>query len=112
MRAVSRAHRAPVDGAEAASRMCGPAKTFSATVRSWKTVGSWYIATMPSRCAACGSPIRRGSPSISDLALVGLDDAGQDLHERRLAGAVLADERVHGARVDARLISATAWTPP
>ena len=41
-----------------------PANTFSATVRSGKTVGSWYIATIPSRCAVCGSPIRRGSPSI------------------------------------------------
>ncbi len=40
-----------------------PAKTFSATVRSWKTVGSWYIATIPSRCADCGSARRCGSPS-------------------------------------------------
>ena len=40
-----------------------PAKTFSATVRSGKTVGSWYIATIPSRCASCGLPILWGSPS-------------------------------------------------
>ena len=60
--------------------------------------GTWRRC--PSRCAACGSPIRCGSPSISDLALVGLDDAGEDLDERRLARAVLADERVHGRRLD------------
>ena len=30
--------------------------------------------------------------------VVGGEDAGDDLAERRLAGAVLADERVHGAR--------------
>ena len=82
-------------------RGCRPAKTFSATVRSGKTVGSWYIATMPEpvrrpagrRSAAARR--RRGSRPSS-----GLDDAGEDLHERRLAGAVLADERVHRAGLD------------
>ncbi len=64
-------------------------------------------------------PVRRlraadrcGSPVDEQLALVGLDDAGEDLHERRLAGAVLADERVHRPGVDPKLTSATAWTPP
>ena len=33
-------------------------------------------------------------------AVVGLDDTRQDLHERRLAGAVLADERVHRPGLD------------
>jgi hypothetical protein len=32
-----------------------------------------------------------------DLARIRRDDAGDDFHERRLAGAVLADERVHRA---------------
>jgi hypothetical protein len=35
-----------------------------------------------------------------DLAFVGLVDAGQDLDQRRLAGAVLADERRHLARIE------------
>ena len=35
-----------------------------------------------------------------DLAFVRLDDASEKLHERRLASAVLADERMHGAAVD------------
>ena len=30
-----------------------------------------------------------------DLAVIGLVDAGQDLHQRRLAGAVLAHQGVH-----------------
>ena len=34
-----------------------------------------------------------------DLALVGLVDAGEDLHQRRLAGAVLAHQRMHFAGV-------------
>jgi hypothetical protein len=42
-----------------------PANTFSATVRSSNTVGSWYMATIPSACAARGPPIERGSPSTS-----------------------------------------------
>ena len=45
-----------------------------------------------------GDPPRRALDR--DLALVGLDDPGQDLDERRLAGAVLADERVDGAGTD------------
>ena len=45
-------HRPPVDRADTAVAGARPAKTFSATVRSWKTVGSWYMATIPSRCAA------------------------------------------------------------
>ena len=55
---------------------------------------------MPSPYAACGSAIRLVEPVDRDLALVGLDDPGQDLDERRLAGAVLADERVNGAGPD------------
>ena len=50
--------------ARAAVRGCLPAKTFSATLRSWKIAGSWYIATMPSRCAVGGSLIAVGTPSI------------------------------------------------
>ena len=69
-----------------------------------KTVGSWYIATMPS--AMCGlrvaDPPRRAVDH--ELALVGMDDAGHDLHERRLAGAVLADERVTEPERIAKLI--------
>ena len=92
--------------------MWRPAKTFSATVRSWKTVGSWYIATMPSRWAACGSPIRARLAVDDDLALVGLDDPREDLDQRRLAGAVLADEGVDRPGRMAKLTSSTACTPP
>ena len=34
-------------------------------------------------------------------ALVGLNDAGENLHERRLAGAVFADQRVNRPGLDA-----------
>jgi hypothetical protein len=41
-----------------------------------------------------------------ELALVGLVDAGQQLHQRRLAGAVLADQREHlaGAQVEVHVL--------
>src|SRR5262245_47919645 len=47
----------------------------------------------------------RVSDSLSDpadrnLAIVGLDDSCEQLHDRRLAGAVLADERMDGAALD------------
>ena len=57
-------------------------------------VGSWYIGDDP----ACGPFGRRRSdrlPVDQDLAVVLLDDAGHDLHQRRLAGAVLAHQCVH-----------------
>ena len=47
-----------------------------------------------------------------DLALVGLVDAGDDLRQRRLAGAVLAHEPVDLAARKASETSASAWTGP
>ena len=38
-----------------------------------------------------------------DVALVGLVDAGQDLHQRRLARAVLTDQAVHLAGVQGQV---------
>lgn len=44
-----------------------------------------------------GERVRQGDGFAphQDLALVGLVEPREDLHQRRLAGAVLADERVH-----------------
>src|SRR5262245_60132150 len=39
-------------------------------------------------------------PVDANLALVGLDDPGEDLHQRGLAGAILTDERMDGAGLD------------
>ena len=49
---------------------------------------------MPAACAARGSAKRTGAPSIEDLALVGRDDARENVHQGRLAGAVLAEQRM------------------
>jgi hypothetical protein len=55
---------------------------------------------------ASSTPEAHGPPGERHAAGVGRLDPGQDLHQRRLAGAVLADQRVHLAglevEVDAR----------
>jgi hypothetical protein len=54
---------------------------------------------MPSACAACGDrEIVDGLAVDADLAAVRLVDAGQDLHQRGLARAVLAHQGVNLAR--------------
>ena len=59
---------------------------------------------------ACGSCARW--PSDQDLAAVGLVEAVEDVHQRRLAGAVLADDAVDGAGGDDEAMSRLAWTAP
>ena len=58
---------------------------------------------IPSAVAVWTSRITTRAPSISTLAGVGLLDAADDLHQRRLAGAVLAEQRddLSGVHVEA-----------
>ena len=44
--------------------------------------------------AACGDPKRSARPATLTSAAIGRHDPGHDLDERRLAGAVLAQQRV------------------
>ena len=55
---------------------------------------SWYTVLTPPRCASIGLPKRTGRPSsaISPASIV--VDAGEDLDQGRLAGAVLAHQGV------------------
>ena len=59
------------------------------------------IAT-PARSASRTLAKRTGVAVDADLAVVVGVHAGEDLHQRRLAGAVLADQRVHlaGAKLE------------
>ena len=59
---------------------------------------------MPSALASRVERIATGCAGDADLALVGGIDAGQDLDQRRLAGAVVAEEAEHlaGSEVEAR----------
>ena len=79
---------------------CMPTKMFSATVRSGKSVGSWKMIAIPAACDCLALSKIASSPSSSEPAGVGPVDAGEDLDEGGLPGAVLADEAVHLARVE------------
>ena len=69
-------------------------KMFSATLRSGKSVGSWKMIAIPASCD-CLALSKITSCAVQEQpAPVGAVDAGEDLDQRRLAGAVLAHERV------------------
>ena len=60
------------------------------------------MMAMPARSASRTQAKATGAPSIRISPVVGGLHAGEDLHQRRLAGAVLAHERVDlaGAEVE------------
>jgi hypothetical protein len=93
-------------------RGCRPANTFSATVRSGKTVGSWYMATKPSRCAASGSPIRRGSPSTTMSPASGWTTPVRILTRVDLPAPFSPTSACTVAFSIGKLTSDTAWAPP
>ena len=68
---------------------------FSATVMTGMSMKCWCTIPIPRSIASFGEWMRTGSPLIADLALVRVVEAVEDAHQRRLAGAVLAEERVH-----------------
>ena len=78
-----------------ARRGSRPRNTFCATVRSGSSLNSWNTVTSPASIA--WTRVRVGDLTTLELdgARVRLVDAREDLHERRLAGAVLADQAVH-----------------
>ena len=71
-----------------------PSRTLPATSRLSSRFSSWWMKAMPSAVARVDvAHRRRGAPSIEHLTRVGLLDAADDLHQRGLAGAVLAEQR-------------------
>ena len=80
-------------------RSSRPANMFSAMDRFGKRLSSWWMMPMPRPMASRGLPSVTGSPSSRSCPDGRLLRAGQDLHQRRLAGAVLADQHVDLAAV-------------
>ena len=88
----------------AARRRCvsRPRNMLAATIRFSARFSSWWMRTMP---ASDGVGRRRRSGPACRRARIspasGVVDAGEDLHQRGLAGPVLADDGQHlaGARV-------------
>ena len=77
-----------------------PSTMFSATVITGISMKCWWTMPIPRSIASRGELIVTGLPLIEDLALVGPVEAVEDVHQRRLAGAVLAEQRVHLAAAE------------
>ena len=84
--------------------VCQPSRTFSATV-SVSDEPEVLVHHPDPRRERVARPSKRRVAVELDLALVGPVQAGEDVHEGRLARAVLAEQRVHlahlGLEVDA-----------
>ena len=106
------AHLGDLEETRAGLLMGRPMKMFrhsgscSASARSWKTV-----STPSARAFATVRP-RTGLPANSDLAAVGLVDAGDDLDERGLAGAVVAEQPTTSPGSRWKSTSSRTCTPP
>ena len=72
----------------------------SATDRSGISDSSWKMQAMPAALAAAGEANDDRRAVEQHAALVGRDDAGHDLDQRRFAGAVLAEHGVDAAGLD------------
>ncbi len=78
---------------------------FSATLSVGASLSSWKIIRTPAARARAGVQAAVRLLADAHLARVGLVVAGEDADERRLAGAVLAEQHEHlagaGVEVDA-----------
>ena len=83
-------------------RARGPGRGSSTTSRFSHSARSWNTVAMPRSCAALGSGCVTVLAVEGDRAGVRPVHAGEHLHQRRLAGAVVADERDHLAGVRRR----------
>ena len=75
-----------------------PSTMFSATVITGISMKCWCTIPIPASIASFAECERDRLAVEQDLARVGLVEPVEDVHQRRLAGAVLAEQRVHLAR--------------
>ena len=68
---------------------------FSATVITGMSMKCWCTIPIPRSIASFGDLSDDRLAVQEDLALVGPVEPVEDVHQRRLAGAVLAEQRVH-----------------
>ena len=115
-----RADLAPVPGSgrETVSRIvrqtegrCEATKRFSRTERSSKSSIDCHVRASPRRARTCGGSRVRSCPSSSTRP-PGADEAADRVDERRLAGAVRADQADELPSPTSRSTSTTACTPP
>ena len=77
-----------------------PSTMFSATVITGISMKCWCTIPIPAPIASRAERERDGLAVQQDLARVRPVEAVEDVHQRRLAGAVLAEQRVHLAAAD------------
>ena len=77
--------------------------TFSATVKTGTSMKCWCTMPMPAAMASRGLRIVHRLAVDEDLALVRLEQPVEDVHQGRLAGAVLAEQGVDLARLDGQV---------
>ena len=77
-----------------------PSITFSATVKTGISMKCWCTMPMPAAHRVAGAGEVLDLVVEQDLALVGPVQPVEDVHQRGLAGAVLAEEAVDLARLD------------
>ena len=77
-----------------------PSMTFSVTVKTGISMKCWCTMPMPGRHRVARAAERHGLVVDEDLALVRLVQPVQDVHQRGLAGAVLAEQRMDLAGLD------------
>ena len=86
--------------AAAGSRYVSARSRFSTTVSDSNTVGVWKLRPMPRRTRLAADTPASGWPSNVIVALRRLGEPGDDVDQRRLAGAVGADEEAQLALLD------------
>ena len=77
-----------------------PRRMFSATLSTGTSMKCWWTMLMPRAMASDGPSILTARAVEQDLAAVGRGQPVQDVHQRRLAGAVLAEQRMDLAGPD------------
>ena len=80
---------------------CVPSAMFSSTLRAGSSFTCWKVRARPSAATRRGGRCAAGAPNSADVAGTGRQHAADQVEQRRLAGAVRADQRddlagVHG----------------
>ena len=88
-----------------------PRKMLSATLNSGTRFSSWWMMAMPALLGVAHAGERDGSALHRDHAFVVGVHAGKDFHQRRLAGAVLAHQRMDLAAAQVEVDVGSAVTP-
>ena len=88
-----------------------PMNTLAATSRLSNRLSSWWTKAMPAAIASATVSDGALDAVDADRARARRDDAAQDLHQRRLAGAVLADQPEPRRGATDKLTSSSAVTP-